>query len=96
MANTYNPNLDPYASRSTPVASPARGAAAITKSDSADNYFKSIYVGGTGDVVVLPMGAADDADVVTFKAVPVGTVLPIQVRKVMNATTATLLIGLKA
>lgn len=96
MTNTYNAAKDPYAGRSLAVDSYARDAAAITKSDTADNYFKAIYVGGTGDVVVLPMNAATDADVVTFSAVPVGTILPIQVRKVMAATTATLLVGLKA
>lgn len=49
-----------------------------------------IYVGGAGDVVVTtPRGT-----LLTFKAVPVGTVLPIVANKVMAATTATFLVAL--
>lgn len=97
MANTYDSTKDPYAQRSANVTSYARDAAAITKSDSADNYFKAIWVGGTGDVTVLPMNATDDTSVVKFSAVPAGTLLPIQVRKVMSTnTSATLMVGLIA
>lgn len=49
-----------------------------------------LYVGGAGNVKVTTVGQ----DVVTFTAVPVGTVLPVQVVKVHSAasgTTATLI-----
>lgn len=68
----------------------------ITKSDSAilSPPTRGIYVGGAGDVAVVLWGN-EDSEVVVFKAVPVGTLLPIRVRKVMSTnTTATLLIGL--
>ncbi len=96
MATTYDPALDLYAQRSTPVASPARGAFAVTPSDTANlaAYAKSLYIGVTGDVTVVPMNAAADTDTVLFKAVPVG-ILPVQVRRVMaTGTTATDIVAL--
>lgn len=66
-------------------------ALAITPSDTTQVAFSAIYVGGAGDVVVT-MEAGGTA--VTFKAPPVGTILPVRVVKVNAATTATLLIGL--
>ena len=65
----------------------------ITKSDTVDFNFitRGIYVGGTGDVVVVN---ADDTTV-TFSAVPVGTILPVQARRVNStSTTATLMVGM--
>lgn len=68
------------------------GAAAITKSDTTVQSYSAIYVGGTGDVAVL----TEAGNTVTFSAVPVGTILPIRVTKVLSAgTTATLLLGLQ-
>lgn len=88
---------DPYAPRSAAVASPSRGAAVITKSDTVDQPYKSIWVGGTGDITVLMMGATDTSQTVLFSAVPAGTLLPIQVRRVMSTgTSATLMVGLSA
>lgn len=66
-------------------------AVAITKSDTENNTFSSIYVGGTGAVTVL----TEDGTTVTFSAVPVGTIIPIRTRRVLAATTATLLVGFK-
>lgn len=66
-------------------------AVAITKSDTESNTFSSIYVGGTGAVAVV----TEDGTTVTFSAVPVGTIIPIRTRRVLAATTATLLVGFK-
>jgi hypothetical protein len=73
---------------------PARRYGAITKSDATDldNPTRAVYVGGAGDVAaVMP----DGGSAVVFKAVPAGTVLPIQVRRINStATTATDLVAL--
>ncbi len=87
---------DTYAQRSVPVNSPARNAVAVTKSDTVDQPYKSLFVGGAGNVTVLMINATDDSQTVTFTAVAAGTMLPIQVRRIMAATTATLIIGLSA
>lgn len=66
---------------------------ALTKSDDTVlTGLRGIYVGGTGDVIVKDSGGAGP---ITFKAVPVGTILPISITRLMAATTATLIIGLK-
>jgi len=76
-------------------------AQAITKSDSTvygsgsqaevdKGPLLGLYIGGTGDVVVDLVGGATD---ITFKAVPTGTFLPLQVVKVKAATTATNIVG---
>jgi hypothetical protein len=69
-----------------------RKAFTITKHDTnlQPAVTKAIYVGGTGDLVVETSGGA----IVTFSAVPVGAIIPIQAKRVRAATTATLLIGL--
>jgi hypothetical protein len=46
-----------------------------------------LYVGGAGNVTVTTLGGDD----VTFNAVPVGTVLPVQVLAIKSSTTATLI-----
>lgn len=67
-------------------------ASAITTSDTAPNVFSRIYVGGAGNLKVT----TENGDVVTFSAVPVGTVLPIRTSLIWaTGTTATLLVGLK-
>lgn len=54
----------------------------------------AIYVGGAGDIHCL-VNADAGAEDVTFKAVPVGAVLPISPRALYaTGTTATNLIGL--
>lgn len=71
---------------------PANNGIAVTPSDSALITSRYIYVGGAGDLAVLLVG---DTVPVTFKAVPVGTVLHICVQKVMATnTTATLILAL--
>jgi hypothetical protein len=73
---------------------PGRNAAVVTPSDSTDltDTTRAIYVGGAGDVTVnmLKTGSA-----ILFKAVPVGTVLPIRAARVKSTgTTATNLTAL--
>lgn len=71
---------------------PAFGAFAITPDDAAalPRLTRSLYVGGGGDLTV----EMERGEVVTFVSVPAGTLLPLQLRKVTTATTATSLIGL--
>lgn len=52
---------------------------------------RSLYVGGAGNVVVRDM----QGTVVTFTAVPAGTILPVMVDQVRAATTATAIVGLR-
>jgi hypothetical protein len=68
-------------------------AIAITPADATQLNCRAIYVGGAGDVALKTTAGAS---VVTFKAPPVGTILPIVIDggAVMAATTATLLIAL--
>lgn len=72
--------------------SPSYKAVAVTKSDATLlPQTRGIYVGGTGDVAVKMA----DGGTVTFSAVPVGTILPIQVTQVLSTnTTATLMLAL--
>lgn len=80
------------------------GAEAVTPSDTVaqpSGPFKGLYVGGAGDVTILATKAADAASAgsgaaaVTFKAVPVGTILPVAgVRVNATLTTATQLVAL--
>jgi hypothetical protein len=77
---------------SDPFIHPAAGYAAVTKSDTTDlGPVRSLYVGGTGDVVISNglTGAG-----ITFSAVPAGFVLPVQCTRVLAATTATLIVAL--
>lgn len=67
----------------------ARGQTAITPSDTAPNNFAAIYVGGAGTVVVEALSG----EIVTWN-VAAGFLIPAQVKKVMTASTATLMIGL--
>lgn len=71
-------------------------AVAVTKSDSTvySPPLSGVWVGGLGDVAVIPAGQ-DSA--VTFKAVPAGTLLPVVCSKVMSTnTSATDLVGLRS
>ena len=73
---------------------PARGAAAVTPSDSADLEYRSraLYVGTGGDISVNMAGTGA---AVVFTGVPSGSVLPISVTRVLAAgTTATDLVAL--
>ncbi len=60
------------------------------KSDSTEVNFCGLYIGGEGDVVVKGRSGV----AVTFKAVPAGTFINMNVNRVMDATTATFILGL--
>lgn len=79
---------DPFTTRIRAM-SPANRAVSVTPSDSTALTFNALYVGGTGDVVVVTTGG----DTITFKNVPVGQWLPIEGNRVKAATTATLTIA---
>jgi hypothetical protein len=66
---------------------------ALTKSDDTTyEGIRGLYIGGAGDVAVADL----EGTVVTFKAVPVGTFMPIAVTKLMSTnTTATLVLALR-
>lgn len=63
---------------------------AITPSDTVDQGFSALYIGGTGAVVIVNMAGV----AVTFAAVPVG-VLPVAGKRVnATGTAATNIVGL--
>jgi hypothetical protein len=83
---------DNFATYASGLNSPAANAVAVTKSDSTVlTTTRALYIGGTGDVAVTMAGGGN----VTFSAVPVGTLLPLRVTKVLSTgTTATLILAL--
>lgn len=69
-----------------------KNAFPITPNDTVTqpSSIEAIYVGGAGDVTITTQAGS-----ATFKAPPIGTILPVKPVKVMaTGTTATLLIGL--
>lgn len=73
------------------IAGPAEKVSAVTPSDSTLVNCKGLYIGGTGNVAVVPIGGGS---AVTFNAVPVGF-FPVACQKVMSTnTTATNIIAL--
>jgi len=89
------PSRDAYRSHAPAPGAPARRAEAVTPSDSTDlnAYAKALYIGGAGDLRLIPVGA-DDAEIVTLKAHPIGYVA-IQTRRVLaTGTTATFIVAL--
>lgn len=72
----------------------ANEAYAVTPSDTADNTYAYFYVGGAGDVTVVP--STSGATAVTLKAVPVGATIYLKVSKIMATnTTATNIVGFR-
>lgn len=74
----------------------ATQASAVTPSDTValPDVTRFLYVGGAGDLTVI---MAEDSTLtpITFKAVPVGTVLPLAVSLVhATLTTATLIVAM--
>ena len=71
-------------------ASPANDGFAITESDTTVFVATALYVGTTGNVVLVTSRGTE----LTFIGVPAGTILPIRCKQVKTATTATDIIGL--
>ena len=67
--------------------SPAYSAAVLSEHDTNELSYmtRAVYVAVTGDVVVT---MSDNVDC-TFSAVPAGTILPIRIRRLKTASTAT-------
>lgn len=88
------PERDGLLSHGRDASGPARRAAAVTPSYTADlpTYAKALYVGVAGNLRVLTTGA-EDTDAVTFSNHPVGW-LPVQVRRVLaTGTTASQIVA---
>jgi hypothetical protein len=72
--------------------SPAVKAVAVTPSDATELRFKALYVGGAGNVALIPK---DGSAAVTFTGVTAGSILPVEGTKVMATnTTATAIVAL--
>lgn len=71
----------------------ARECTAVTKSDvtTYSPMFDALYVGGAGNVTIVD----GDGNTVEFVGVPAGTILPVNAYQVMDATTATSIVGLR-
>lgn len=71
----------------------ARGAFAVTKSDSTifNRIPSALYIGAEGDVAVT----TEAGDTVSFVGVPAGTTIPLRVTQVLNTgTSATNIVAL--
>lgn len=72
---------------------PARDAAAVTPSDSAQisRVARALYVGGSGDVKLV----TEEGNTVTFQDIVAGSILPVKATKVFaTGTTATNIVAL--
>lgn len=75
--------------------SPARGAVAVTASDSTlvSPPFKALFIGTSGNVALKVPGSTT---AVTFKNLASGSILPVKAEVVMSTnTTATDIVGLR-
>lgn len=105
MADSYDQARDRYPITAEHAQWPARNAIAVVKSDTLDltnggvggtganSYAKALYIGVTGNVtVILASDQGNPGTPVTFANYPVGW-LPIMVRRVMAATTASSIVA---
>jgi hypothetical protein len=82
------PSGDRFANVTGGISDPGWDAFPVVKSDSTNftATARALYVGGVGDVTVVTA----NGNVVTFTAVPTGTILPIRCSRVNSSlTTAT-------
>lgn len=74
------------------IESPAESAAAVTPHDTNEiAATRALYVGGAGDLTVK---LVNDSSTVALVGVPAGSVLPIRVKLVTTASTATNIVAL--
>jgi len=71
---------------------PAYTAVAVTPDDDVIMSCRALWVGGAGNLTV-EMEGAPNGETVVFQGVKAGVWMPIRVRKVMEATTATLIVA---
>lgn len=78
---------DEFAHEPRSLISPASKAVALTPNNDADlaNIPRAIYVGGAGNLTVTMLGQSGTT---LFTAVPAGTILPIQIKR-LHATGTT-------
>lgn len=68
-------------------------AFSVTPSDSLNNNFSYLYVGGAGNVAVIPEAGST---AITLTAVPAGSYVWLRTNKVMSTnTTATNIVGFR-
>lgn len=78
--------------RSTDVAAAFRGAAVTASDATILPVTRALYIGGAGDVAVIFAG---DTAAVTLSGAQAGSILPVQVTRVMSTnTTATNIVAL--
>jgi hypothetical protein len=61
----------------------------LTTAAGGSQYSGGIYVGGTGNLVVVMAGESSILNTITFNNVPSGMFLPIQVRMISSTSTCT-------
>ena len=86
--------MDRFANHQDSVSNPARDARAVTPSDSDPlaETAKALYIGTGGNVAIVPMSSDD---VVVFRNVPNGAILPVRARAVhADGTTAADIVAL--
>lgn len=85
--------VDNFADNSEGLKSPGKNAAAISLSDTVDLpiYSRALFVGVGGNISVLLVG---DTNPVLLKNVASGQLLPLRVKRVYAATTATDLVAI--
>lgn len=92
MTTSYVSANDPYANLAFNAETLGANSVAVVPSDTVDfaSYPKGIVVTNGGNLVVLPLKAADDGNhLITFTAVTVQFIVPFRVRRVMaTGTTA--------
>ncbi len=88
---------DKFRNQSTTLESISFGNGfSITPSDATvfSQATRAIYVANTGNLTVMLTDKNDSNNIVSFLAVPAGTILPIRAQRVYANSTATGLVGL--
>lgn len=84
--NNYSITFNKYANSAIAITP----AASQIQDSNGNNIYPILYIGGAGNVVVITASG----ETITFTAVPVGTILPINVQQVLTTSTATNIVGL--